>query len=107
LVDGGLTLASLVVGGGHSCGLGPDGVAYCWGLNQFGELGIGSTMGVDYPAAVATDLRFTAIVAGWTHTCAIATDGVAYCWGRNNAGQLGVGVFGGIRTTPTKIIGQD
>lgn len=105
-VEGGIVFESLTAGGSHTCGLDADGAAYCWGYNQAGELGIGATDPAGQPTAVATTLRFTTIEAGWTHTCGLATDGAAYCWGRNNTGQLGIGSGGGIRTTPTRLVGQ-
>jgi alpha-tubulin suppressor-like RCC1 family protein len=46
LVSGGLTFSKLTAGqgeqGGHTCGLTTGGVAYCWGYNGYGQLGIGS-----------------------------------------------------------------
>lgn len=106
-VDGGLEFQQIDAGGIHTCGLDTQGVAYCWGDNGFGQLGTGSTTGADQPVPVVTNLRFNSITTGWTHTCALATDGAAYCWGRNTSGQLGIGVPFGIRTTPTKLVGQD
>jgi alpha-tubulin suppressor-like RCC1 family protein len=105
-VAGGVVFETLTAGGSHTCGLDADGVAYCWGFNGAGELGVGSTDPATQPTAVATQLRFASLTAGWTHTCGLATDGTAHCWGRNNTGQLGIGVTGGIRTTPTCLIGQ-
>ncbi len=43
LVAGGLRFESLDVGWRHSCGLTEDGTAYCWGWNEFGQLGAGSS----------------------------------------------------------------
>jgi len=105
-VNGGVVFLKLDVGGFHTCGIDTGGSAYCWGGNNYGQLGIGTTDDAAEPLPVATDLRFTQITTGWTHTCAIATDGDAYCWGRNTAGQLGIGTVGGIRTTPTRLVGQ-
>jgi alpha-tubulin suppressor-like RCC1 family protein len=38
-VVGGLSFSQLALGGGHTCGLTADAKAYCWGLNDFGQLG--------------------------------------------------------------------
>ena len=41
-VPGGLTFASVVAGGMHSCGITTGGVAYCWGFNYAGAIGDGT-----------------------------------------------------------------
>src|SRR5438105_4186179 len=102
-VSGGLTFASVSVGGVHACGLTSSGAAYCWGDNSTGELGIGVNAAPDTcahgpcsrtPVAVAGGLTFTTLNVGTQHTCARATDGSWYCWGLNNYGQLGTGATG-------------
>jgi alpha-tubulin suppressor-like RCC1 family protein len=65
--------------------------AYCWGHNQAGELGDGSTDGSLVPVKVARNLSFRQIAAGNQFTCGVTTDDVAYCWGLNSYGRLGVG----------------
>ena len=94
-------LRSLSAGSTHSCGLDLAGRAYCWGSNEFGQLGATATGTcrpfaaavpcATQPIAVATDLRFKSISAGWHHTCALTTGGAGYCWGSNDFGQLGTG----------------
>jgi alpha-tubulin suppressor-like RCC1 family protein len=66
----------------HACGVTPNEVGYCWGLNEYGRLGNGTYRYSSLtPAKVKGGLRFTSISAADYHTCAIATSGLAYCWG--------------------------
>jgi hypothetical protein len=78
-----------------SCGLLSDGRAFCWGDNQAGQLGDGTTTSRTLPTPVAGGLRFRQIAPGMDHTCGITNDGLAYCWGPNPAGELGDGTFQG------------
>ena len=75
----------------HTCGLVGDGVAYCWGYNEEGQLGDGSHSQRTSPVQVLGELRFTALAAGGQHTCGLTANGAAYCWGLNLTGQLGDG----------------
>jgi alpha-tubulin suppressor-like RCC1 family protein len=40
-------------GDDHTCGVGSDGIGYCWGLNESGQLGDGSTQSAAAPVAVS------------------------------------------------------
>ena len=98
IVSGGLTFAALSAGSFHTCGLTTSGAAYCWGLNNGGQLGNGSSASPDplrdfspLPAPVAGGLTFAALSGGGWHTCALTPGGAAYCWGWNWFGQLGIG----------------
>ena len=57
-VLGGLTFQSVSAGASHSCGLTTAGVAYCWGINTFGQLGDGTTTASSVPVAVSSVLTF-------------------------------------------------
>ena len=95
-VSGGLHFTALDAGGYHTCGIVGSGAAYCWGLNQSGQLGNGSQgTNVDalVPTAVSGGLVFTAIFTGFYHTCGLASDQTVYCWGSNLYGGLGDGSF--------------
>jgi len=91
-VSGGLTFSSLSIGYWHGCGLTTSGAAYCWGWNDFGQLGDGSFTSHFVPMAVSGGLTFTALVTGYGHSCGLIANGTAYCWGANWDGQLGDGL---------------
>ncbi len=91
-VVGGLTFSSMTVGSieGYACGLTTSGAAYCWGYNDYGQLGSGNFTTSTVPVAVTGNLTFTALSAGnGGQACGIATGGAAYCWGYNGSGGLG------------------
>jgi len=48
-VVGGLTFTTLALGDAHTCGLVADGHVYCWGRNDDGELGNGTTTTTSAP----------------------------------------------------------
>ncbi|MCB9604579.1 MAG: hypothetical protein H6720_30030 [Sandaracinus sp.] len=103
-VAGGHTFTELAVGRGFACGLRADQRMLCWGDNTFGQIGVGSTTYQMTPALLPTT-SVVAIDAGLTHMCALRSRGDAVCWGDNTNGQLGVGVVGGVRTSPTAVVG--
>jgi alpha-tubulin suppressor-like RCC1 family protein len=57
-VLGGLTFRSISAGNQHSCGLTIGQVVYCWGLNDQGQLGDGSTQGRSTPVRVGKQFGF-------------------------------------------------
>jgi len=91
LVAGGFRFRLLAAGGGQTCGITTLDVAYCWGANDRGQVGDGST--TDRPDAVMVGggLTFVSLSAGGSHTCGLTATGAAYCWGGNFYGQLGHG----------------
>jgi len=89
---GGLTFTAVSAGGAHTCGVTPSRAVYCWGFNDNGQLGNGSTTSSPVPVAVsAGGLTFTAVSAGGAHTCGVTPSGAPYCWGGGWAGQRGDG----------------
>ena len=106
LIPGGHTFNSITAGYFFACGLDARGAAWCWGNNEFGQLGTGDTLPRTTPRAVAFGQPLTAISAGLDHVCGLSAAGAAYCWGRNNIGQLGIGSFSDWpQTTPVAVTG--
>ncbi len=100
--------ASLVTSAlGHfTCGVTLDDVAYCWGENEFGQLGIGSSGVLSWaPVPVAGGLQFRAISAGATRTCGLSPERLAYCWGANWYGAVGDGTYNIRRPAPVRVSG--
>jgi alpha-tubulin suppressor-like RCC1 family protein len=97
-----MPFASIAVGDGHACGLTADGAAHCWGANEHGQLGTGTTTGSDTPLPVAGGLRFARLDGATGHTCGITLEGEAYCWGDNRFSQIGDGTSTD-RLTPTRV----
>jgi alpha-tubulin suppressor-like RCC1 family protein len=99
-----MRFASVSAGGssasGHTCGVTPENFVYCWGANDAGQLGDGTTTDrwLPAPIAVAVDFTMDHVFAGGRHTCGRRTlDLYLMCWGNNSSGQLGDG------TTTTRL----
>ncbi len=76
----------------HVCAVTTDGDAFCWGENDFGQLGIGTLESRPSPTLVVGGHAFASVGAGWRFSCGLTADGAAYCWGRGEWGQLGDGL---------------
>lgn len=95
-VHGGHTFERLDGGSRHFCGITTAGPTLCWGYNNFGPLGQGSS-DLDAhpePEAVADHHTFTRLGLGAGHSCAADQGGIVWCWGYNAKGQLGTGEEG-------------
>jgi hypothetical protein len=93
-VAGGLTFASLHAGRWHTCGITPDGDVYCWGYDNWGQLGTGDppTERCTFasqtpipcsrvPVKVTGDHDFVEIEAREKATCGRTAAGTILCWG--------------------------
>jgi alpha-tubulin suppressor-like RCC1 family protein len=82
-------------GGAFSCDL-QAGRAYCWGNNDYGQLGDGSSTASSFPVpvdagGVLAGKSLTQISAGAAHACVLDRAGAAFCWGYDGTGALGNG----------------
>jgi alpha-tubulin suppressor-like RCC1 family protein len=83
----------------HACIVRGTGQTMCWGMNDFGQLGFGSTS--SFRATPANLLGIndgTNFGMGEKHTCLRRKSGSLTCWGSNEFGQIGNGTFSA--TTP-------
>jgi alpha-tubulin suppressor-like RCC1 family protein len=94
---------TVTAGGNHTCGI-RQGELYCWGQNNFGQLGFNSG-GVSAltPTRITSATDWKTVGAGANHTCAIRSVGKLYCWGQNSFDQVGFNSAGANVTTPTRI----
>jgi len=81
---------AITAGVTHSCAVLKHGTARCWGSNDHGELGNGTTSRrpTTRPAHVNGVRDAVAITAGRWHTCALLKNGSVKCWGEADRGQL-------------------
>ncbi len=110
-------IAAITTGFNYTCALTINNQIKCWGENQYGQLGDGTTTNrtvpVDVvwvapsptptitPTATPQGALFTSVSAGSFHTCALTADGGVKCWGR---GPLGNGTFTN-SSTPVNVSG--
>jgi alpha-tubulin suppressor-like RCC1 family protein len=92
-------------GENHSCALKTGGSVVCWGDNQYGQLGDGTTTTRTVSAVVSSLTDAVTLTTGGNHTCAVKKDGSVVCWGRNIEGELGNGSITTTQVTPTLVIG--
>ena len=100
----------LITGKNHSCatiGVYPGDALYCWGRNQNGELGRGSSGGALGFAAVTmaaggSFLGVKDFALSSNRTCALDSGGYAWCWGQNQYGEAGTAAGANV-TSPVKV----
>ena len=79
----------------HACVVQDDGVVRCWGANEFGKLGSGSTDNPATPVVAFNGISAVKVSQSTYSTCVISSTGAVFCSGLNNNGALGNGT-----TTP-------
>jgi len=96
-----------VLGAGprHTCAVlqGDVPYLYCWGGNNFGQLGLGDYGNTHHTPQLVGLVNVVQIALGLEHMCAATNDGSLHCWGANFDGQIGIGTSGSFETTPRPV----
>lgn len=89
-----------------SCALLVNGTAKCWGENEPGQVGDGTT-GTNRlsPVSVTGITKAVAIATRNEHSCALLANKTVKRWGNDDAGQLGNGSIGFNLSTPVAVTG--
>ncbi len=83
------TWVKIAARGDHSLGIKSDGTLWAWGINNYGQLGDGTTINSNIPVQVGTATDWVGIAAGQLHSLGLKADGTAWAWGINTSGELG------------------
>ena len=88
VVQGLAQVQAIAAGGEHVCALRTNGQLWCWGANDFGQIGAGTFAAGKslVPVQVASGIARFAL--GYSHTCVQLTSGLR-CWGNNEQQQIG------------------
>jgi alpha-tubulin suppressor-like RCC1 family protein len=82
---------AIASGRAHACALLASGHVACWGADDHGQMGHGTTGTASTPVVVDGVAGATSIFVGHYHTCAVLGGGSVTCWGENAQAQIGNG----------------
>ncbi|GMI08847.1 hypothetical protein TrVE_jg6442 [Triparma verrucosa] len=94
-------------GWGHTIAWTEGGEVWAWGLNAYGQLGLGDTKARYEPCHIGgeedSEVKYTSVVCGGNYCIGIDSDNIAWSWGSNRSSQLGLGNVGEHQKAPAPI----
>lgn len=93
-------MVSVKCGAAHTCAANSHGAMFCWGSNEFGQLGNANVTGPDFFVPVPVlglTARVVSVWAGGFNSYALHPDGSASAFGQDNYGQFGTGSVPGVQ----------
>ncbi len=98
---------AIACGAFHNLALTATGEIYSFGLNDYGQLGLGHTASVTSPQRIVDGLEGVTVAdiscGGW-HSACVSTSGEVFMWGRGEYGRLGLGdKSGSSKLRPAKV----
>ncbi len=89
----GLTWTDVASGNSFKLGIKSNGTLWAWGLNDNGQLGIGTIVDRSSPTQIGALTTWSKVFAGRYNGYAVKTDGTLWAWGQGTLGQLGDGTL--------------
>ena len=110
IINNDVKIKTFYPGGPVSAALTVNGDLYCWGKNDCGQVGNGSTEHQYTPVKVLENVKkfnyYNEVYNGASAngaSAAVTTNGDLYCWGNNDCGQVGNGFYAD-QYTPVKVL---
>lgn len=101
-------VTAIAAGDSHTCVIKSGGAVFCWGKNDYGQVGDGTTASPKNTAVAVLGMASGVIMitGAYLRTCAITSVGAMFCWGINDYGQIGDGTTTTPRPNPTAVSGM-